>query len=69
MTQLVIPHIEDEDLKALKPLLDRMGISYKKQVIKEVDDPELLTLSNKFKNSPRATAKEQKEALDKIRGL
>lgn len=65
MMQITIENIQEQDMKILKPLFTRMGITYTQKIMKEVEDHEALKKLDEWKKSPVLSKKETKEALKK----
>lgn len=55
--------IQDDDMKVLKPLLNKLDIDYTQKTIKEVVDPYALKMEKEWLKSPVLTEAETKQAL------
>ena len=66
MNTLIIENLTNQDIKLLKPLLDKLGYDYSNHTIKEVEDPEALAMLEEWKKSPVLSQKETKKALKEL---
>lgn len=67
MRQILIEHIQNNDYKAIKPVLDRLGIQYTQKIIKEDDDPIIMAEAERVKNDEPLSHKESQAITRKIR--
>lgn len=58
--------IQDDEMKILKPLLDRLDIDYTQKTIKEVEDPEAVKKFPEWKKRKALTPQETKRRLKDI---
>ena len=66
MRAITISQIDEADYKAIKPMLDRLGVKYQQHTIKEVDDPESLKLLKECEGDTMLSVSDTKKALKEL---